>query len=93
MIPSPFGPIINNILMFILLAIFVFVSIGVPIALFIWLVRHSGKDVPSEKGIERSKGVDTALQIAHERYAKGEINRDEYQQIVGDLSIYAEKKQ
>ncbi len=87
MIPIPSGlPIpIYNILVTILLAIFVFVSIGVPIALFVWLVRHSGKSVTSEKGNERSGGIGSALQIAHERYAKGEINRDEYQQIMDDL--------
>ncbi len=73
------------ILIYIFIAIFFCLIIGVLSALFVWLVRHSGKSAPSEKGNERSGDIGLALQIAHERYAKGEINREEYQQIVDDL--------
>ncbi len=93
MIPIPFSPGIYNILVTILLVIFVFVMIGVPIALFVWLVRHSGKGASTVKGNDRSGSIDTALQIAHERYARGEINREEYQQIINDLSFYSSKRQ
>ncbi len=82
----PFGlSQVSVILIYIFIAFFFCLIIGILIALFVWLVRHSGKSAPSEKGNERSGGIESALQIAHERYARGEIKRDEYQQIVDDL--------
>lgn len=52
---------------------------GGVIALIIWgISRLSRRDDPTPKG--------NALDIARERYAKGEINKEEFEQLKKDLS-------
>lgn len=49
------------------------------IGLIVWLVvRAAGGSPPQERG-------PSPLEIARERYARGEISREEFQRIVGDL--------
>jgi putative membrane protein len=45
-----------------------------------WLIKKSNEE-PSEK-----PNVDKSLEIAKERYAKGEISKEEFEQIKKDLS-------
>ncbi len=54
-------------------------SVGV----IIWAVRQVGKG--STRGSTQSADTAKALVIAQERYAKGEITREEYQQIMSDI--------
>ena len=63
----------------ILLALFV-----AGVVLIIWLVRRSNKAVPDS--VQAPGAPATALSLAQDRYARGEISREEYQQIVSDLS-------
>lgn len=60
------------------LVLMVAVVVGV-IVLVIWAVRRM-----SSSGIQASANP-TAREIAQARYARGEINRDEYQHILSDL--------
>jgi putative membrane protein len=56
---------------------------GFIIALFVWGIRTLAKrDEPSSKRIERTDPLD----VAKTRYAKGEISREEFEQIKKDLS-------
>jgi putative membrane protein len=50
------------------------------IALIIWVITRMGK------GSSSATGSSNALDIAKERYAKGEISREEFEQIKKDLS-------
>ena len=63
------------------------ITIGVIVGLIflvVWAVRQmSGNHVQS--GLQNLAGQ-SARDIAQARYAKGEINREEYQQIISDLS-------
>ena len=64
------------------LIITVGVIIGV-ILLVVWLVRRvSGNSASS---ILQTGSGQSAKEIAQARYARGEINRDEYQNILADL--------
>ena len=49
------------------------------IALFVWGIRRT-----SDKGSSSNKN--NPLDIAKERYAKGEISKEEYEKIKADLS-------
>lgn len=69
------GMIINMVVM---------LAFGVGIVfLIIWAVRRLGSNV-DQSGSQGSSSQ-TARDIAQYRYAKGEITRDEYQQILADL--------
>ena len=60
-------------------------SIGVMIGLVflvIWIVRQLSNSNPDRT---RYNGAQSAVEIAKERYARGEITREEYQMIVTDL--------
>ena len=53
------------------------------IALAIWVVNKvTGREGPRPSGLERRDPLD----MAKERYAKGEISREEFEQIKKDLS-------
>jgi putative membrane protein len=59
---------------------------GAIIALVVWAVqslsrRHEDR---TQSGVETPQ-VRTPLEIAKERYARGEIGRDEFKQLKGDL--------
>jgi putative membrane protein len=58
--------------------------IGGLIYLIIWAVRRSSGSSASAGTFQ--SGSPTAKEIAQARYAKGEISREEYQQILSDLS-------
>lgn len=61
------------------------VTIGVIVGLVllvVWAVRRMSGTTFSGS---QSRSASSAKEIAQERYAKGEINRDEYQQILSDL--------
>ena len=60
-------------------ALFMFVFWGIVIALVVWLIvrlARSGKQTASENPLE----------IAKARYAKGEITKEEFEQLKKDLS-------
>ena len=63
----------------ILLALFV-----AGVVLIIWLVRRSNK--AASGSMQAPSAPAAALSLAQERYARGEISREEYQKIVSDLS-------
>ncbi|MHB0965672.1 MAG: SHOCT domain-containing protein [Bellilinea sp.] len=54
------------------------------VLLIVWAVRRMSA-TPYQSGSQTSLGQ-SARDIAQARYAKGEISRDEYQQILSDLS-------
>ena len=64
------------------LVLMVAVIIGV-ILLIVWAVRRMSNN-PNSSGIQAPSSP-TARDIAQARYARGEINRDEYQHILSDL--------
>ncbi len=65
-----------------MLLFWLFVIAGV-VLLVVWLVRQSSRPTgaPPMMG-----GGDRALEIARERYAKGEITKDEYERMRKDLT-------
>ncbi|MFW6324752.1 MAG: SHOCT domain-containing protein [Desulfovibrionales bacterium] len=48
------------------------------LVLLIWMIARSGRRSDSSR-------EDRSLEITRERYARGEINREEFQQIRNDL--------
>jgi len=56
---------------------------GVVIAFGVWLVSRWARSSDTGAGISRGNG---ALAVARERYARGEISRDEFERIKRDLS-------
>ena len=64
------------------LVLTVAVIIGV-VVLIVWAVRRMNNN-PNSGGIQSSASP-SARDIAQARYARGEINRDEYQRILSDL--------
>jgi putative membrane protein len=64
------------------LVLMVAVIIGV-ILLIVWAARRMNSN-PNRGGIQAPSNP-TARDIAQARYARGEINRDEYQRILSDL--------
>ncbi len=80
----PYGLGIWEIVLVIIVALVVLACVIGAIFLIAWAFRRSGgAAVPP--GAMQTGGRSTPLQIAQERYARGEINREEYQQIVDDL--------
>jgi putative membrane protein len=65
------------------LVLVVAVIIGV-VLLVIWLVRRMGRN--SNQIYSTPSGVQSPKDIAQARYARGEISREEYQQIIADLN-------
>ena len=57
--------------------------IGGVVFLVIWAVRRSGGNA-AQSGTTITSGP-SAKEIAQARYAKGEISREEFQQILSDL--------
>jgi putative membrane protein len=51
---------------------------AVVIGLVLWGVRHYNT--------RKTSGNDSALEIARQRYAKGEINKEQFEQIKKDLN-------
>jgi putative membrane protein len=64
------------------MVVMVAVLIGL-VLLVVWAVRRMGGSTSPQSA--PTSASQSALDIAQTRYAKGEINRDEYQQIVADL--------
>ena len=52
------------------------------VLLIIWAVRRVGSNSPQGSSLQ----APSAKEIAQMRYARGEINREEYQQIFSDLN-------
>lgn len=58
------------------------------VVLAVWLVQYVRRQPLQETGGTRSSLVsstDASLEVARQRYARGEISREEYRQIVDDL--------
>ena len=64
------------------LVLTVAVIVGV-IVLIVWAIRRMNNN-PARGGTQ-SPANPSAREIAQARYARGEINRDEYQSIISDL--------
>ncbi len=79
----PYGLGIWEIVIVIVVALVILACIIGAIFLMVWAFRRSG-GAAITPGANPSSGS-TPLQIAQERYARGEVNRDEYMQIVSDL--------
>ncbi len=56
--------------------------------LVIWIVKQLSKNNP---GQALNNGAQSAVEIAKERYAKGDITREEYQKILVDLGKGGER--
>ena len=65
-----------------LMMLFMVVFWSLIIALVIWLVVRATRRGTDGEGPERR----TSLDIARERYAKGEITKEQYEQLKKDLS-------
>ncbi len=85
---SPFGFGFWNIIIVIVVALIVLALIIGAIFLIVWAFRRPGS-TSSITVSGPAVGSRTPLQIAQERYARGEINREEYLQIVSDLQKQA----
>ncbi|HSF82188.1 MAG TPA: SHOCT domain-containing protein [Anaerolineales bacterium] len=56
------------------------------VLLVVWLVRRvSANDQKSLSSFEQSSSQPTPREILQIRYARGEISRDEYQQMLADI--------
>jgi putative membrane protein len=64
------------------LTILVIVIVGLT-SLISWSVRHNSKE-SSDRG-DTSKTIESAREIAQVRYARGEIDREQYQMMLKDL--------
>ena len=53
------------------------------VLLVVWAVRRTGSS--ANVSLNQTSGNQSAKDIAQARYAKGEITREEYQQIISDL--------
>jgi putative membrane protein len=84
----PYGLGFWEIAFVIVIALIILACIIGAIFLIVWAFRRSGSSTPVTPGMGR-QGGSAALQIAQERYARGEINRDEYLQIVSDIQKQA----
>jgi len=74
---------LGSIAMVVGLVITLAVIVGV-VLLVIWLVRRTSKNSPMSSSPMAPN--QSAKDIASARYARGEITREEYQQILADLS-------
>jgi putative membrane protein len=72
----------GGIVMILGLLITVAVLIGL-VLLVVWAVRRNGSS--ANLSPDQASGNQSAKDIAQARYAKGEITREEYQQIISDL--------
>jgi putative membrane protein len=62
------------------------VIIGI-VLLIVWLVRRfSASETFSAFGFDQANGQPNPREILQSRYARGEISRDEYQQMLADVS-------
>ena len=52
--------------------------------LVIWIVKRSSNNYPSQSP---NNTTPSAVNIAKDRYAKGDITREEYQKLLTDLGI------
>ncbi len=85
MIPYGFG--VWEIVIVIVVALVILACLIGAIFLIVWAFRRSGSTTVMPDSA--ASGARTPLQIAQERYARGEISREEYQQIVSDLQKLA----
>ena len=67
------------------LIIHIILSITLTIALVILVVWLVGQLSGNNSGRSSNKTASSAIKIVKERYAKGEITREEYQSILSDL--------
>lgn len=65
--------------------IFWFAILAALVALGIWLVRRVERSPAPHTHREHPRPTDAALEHARVRYARGEITREQYLQIVADL--------
>ncbi len=82
---NPFGLGVWEVVLIVIIAIIILACIVGAIFLLAWAFRRAGSGGSTSSATGPTAGPRTALDIAQERYARGEINRDEYQQIVADL--------
>ena len=62
--------------------VFWIILVGGVIWLVVWAVRRSGRGTY----VNSSSPVQSAKEIAQMRYARGEITREQYQQLLEDLN-------
>lgn len=67
-----------------LVPILVLVGLGV---LIVWAIRKlAGDSGTARSGASRTRSGDDALEVARQRYARGEIDREEFRRIRSDLT-------
>lgn len=76
--PMMYGQYGGGMWMFFQLLFWILVVVGI-VLLIVWLVRQPGR-------YERGRGEESALDILKKRYARGEINKEEYERMKKDLS-------
>jgi putative membrane protein len=77
------GGWIPMIISFVLLVVIIVALV----LLFVWAVRRITRNgYRSQASMGQSSGQPTARDILQARYARGEITREEYQQILKDIS-------
>jgi putative membrane protein len=68
-----------------LLFLFGLLVIAGVVMLVVWLVRTAGKNEGRAGAGTPSPSEDSSIRIARERFARGEISKDEYEEIVRGL--------
>jgi putative membrane protein len=56
------------------------------VVLIVWAVQRVSRNANPDQTQTHASGIQTAREIAQARYARGEITREEYQQILSDLN-------
>lgn len=54
------------------------------VILAIWAIRRAGKS-SGDSTVDQESGTPSPREIARLRYARGEINREQYQELLSDL--------
>ncbi|MGH2670659.1 MAG: SHOCT domain-containing protein [bacterium] len=68
---------IGMMLLSLLFWVFIIVALGAAVW---WLVRHGSKEFRHRGGSGLSESSDTAADILRQRFARGEINREEFEE-------------
>ena len=66
-----------------IIMIIMFLLLGGVILLIVWLVRSTGRKSGSDSG--RKEDFESPREILKKRYARGDITREEYKDMLSDL--------
>lgn len=76
--PMMYGPYLGGMWMFFHFIFWILILIGA-VLLIVWFLRQLGR-------CERGNDIESAMDILKKRYARGEINKEEYENMKKDIS-------